>query len=184
MEEEEKVITATSEDQLWDEIIADFKRDPDPLEYHAVLEQNERRVVLDIFNNHAVGFEAVAYTTFSSYIFGRDNFKFSVHNQSFTDEIGKFFGMQDIILGFKDFDSRFVVKANDENRTAKLFADQRIRDTLLSLPHVHFAIVEYEMENGDGKAPFLELKVDRAITDPLQLRQIYSAFFEVLLAIE
>jgi hypothetical protein len=184
MMEEEKVISAPDTDQLWDELITDFKNDPDPLEYHAVLEQNDRRVILDIFNNHAVGFEAMSFTTFSSYIFGRDNFKFSIHKQCFTDGIGKFFGMQDILLGFRDFDERFVIKTNNENRTASIFANQSVRDVLLSLPDLSFEIVEYNMEDADGKAPFLELKTEKAITDPFKLKEMYNAFFEVLKSIE
>lgn len=184
MEEEEKVISASTEDELWQEVISDFKTDPDPLEYHAVLEQKERRVILDIYNNHAVGFEAVAYTSFSAYIFGRDNFRFTINTQSFTDELGKFFGMQDITLGFRNFDEKFVIKSNDEKKISNLFSDQQVRSTLVALNDLSFGIVEYEIENADGKAPFLELKIGSAVSDPMHLREVYNAFFKVLLLIE
>lgn len=184
MEEEEKIIAAPTEELLWQEIDADFKTDPDPLEYHAVLEQQERRVILDIFNNHAVGFEAVAYTTFSAYLYGRDNFRFSIHNQGFADGIGKLFGMQDFVLGFRDFDEKFMIRTNNEQKLANLFADTNVRNSLLSLPNLVFGIVEYAMEDADGKVPFLELKIDHAIINPDELRKIYNAFYSVLSQVE
>jgi hypothetical protein len=184
MEEEEKVISASNETLLWEKLTADFIADPDPVEYHAVLEQDERRVLLDIFNNHAVGFEAVAYTSFNSYLYSRSNFRFSIHHQGFTDEIAKLFGMQDIVLGFKDFDEKFIIKTNDESKITTMLAGPELRNTLMSIPSLTFEIVEYTLENADGKAPFLELKAGKSITDPIQLRKIYHAFLECLKTIE
>lgn len=183
-EEEEKVIIAPNEEQLWQKLISDFETDPDPLEYHVILEQQERRVILDIYNNHAVGFEAVEYTSFSAYLYSRNNFRFAIHSQSFKDELGKFFGMQDLILGFKDFDEKFIVKSNDENKTSLIFADRKVRNTLQKIPDSTFGIVEYTLEDGDGKAPFLELRIEKAITDLVLLKEIYKAFFTVLLLVE
>lgn len=182
--DEEKIISAPTEEQLWQQVIADFKEDPDPLEYNAVLEQQGRRVILDIYNNHAVGFEAAAFTCFNTFLNNKNNFRFTVRTQSFTDEVGKFFGMEDLILGFKDFDEKFLIKSNDEQKTIALFADAHVRDTLLSLSHTSFGIVEYTMENMDGKATFLELKIENAITDTLQLRELYNVFFKTLLLID
>lgn len=184
MEDEEKIISAPGEKELWDEVAADFRTDPDPLEYHAVLELRERRVILDIFNNHALGFEAVAYTVFSSYLYGRNEFRFSIYNQGFTDEIGKFFGMQDVVLGYRQFDERFVVKTNNQQKLFELFSDIKTRDLLTFLPDLSFGIVEYTMDDADGKAPFLELKIEKAIADTTQLRSIYNTFYSVLLSLE
>lgn len=183
-ENEEKILSAPTEELLWDQLIADFKNDPDPLEYHTILEQQDQRVILDIFNNHAVGFEAMAFTSFNAYIYDRSNFRFAIHNESFKDEIAKIFGMQDIVLGYKDFDERFMIKSNDESKTTTLFANPEIRDTLLLLPPLSFSIVEYTLEDADGKAPFLELKIEKSITDVEMLRKVYNAFFSVLQGIE
>lgn len=184
MEQEERIIIAPNEDKLWQELISDFNANPDPLDYHVVLEQKERRVILDICNNHAVGFEAVEYTTLSAYLYSRNNFRFAIHNQNFKDELGKFFGMQDVILGFSEFDGEFIIKTNDENKTALIFADSKVRNILQSIPDSTFGIVEYTLEDGNGKAPFLELRIEKAITDLTQLKAIYNAFFKVLVMIE
>ncbi len=184
MEDEEKILSAPTEELLWDQLIADFKKDPDPLEYHSILEQQDRRVILDIVNNHAVGFEAIAFTSFNAFIYDRSNFRFTIHNEGFKDEIAKIFGMQDIVLGFKEFDEKFIIKTNDENKAATLFANSEIRTTLLTLPSLAFSIVEYTLDDGDGKAPFLELKIEKSITDVNLLRKAYNVFCSVLQGIE
>ncbi|MBC7914469.1 MAG: hypothetical protein H7Y07_10145 [Pyrinomonadaceae bacterium] len=182
--EEEKLIFATNDELIWEQLAHEFKNDPEPLEYHAVLECDERRVLLDICNNHEVGFRAEAFTVFSSYLFNRNSFRFALHKEGFLDEIGKFLGMQDIILGYKDFDDRFIIKTNNEEKTAAILADGTKRSILLELPSLTFGIVEYTLEDSDGKAPFLELKIDAAISDLTRLRSIYSMFCEVIKTVD
>lgn len=184
MEEEEKIITANTVDELWAELSADFKADPDPIEYHTVLELNGRRIILDLLNNHGIGFEALQITSLNAYIFSRSNFNFSLYNQGFADGISKLFGMQDVSFNDKDFDERFVIKTNDEDKVLRIFQDTVTRKLLLSLPELSFGIVEYELEEGDGEAPFLELKIERAISDPLLLKDIFKVFYCVLEQIE
>lgn len=177
----EQVFVACNEDILWQQVEGDFRKNPDLLEYHAVLQHDSRRVLLDIDIDPGGGFESgFATTTFSSYLFDRNNFRFAIHTENFVDEIGKFFGMKDVILGYKDFDSKFVVKTNDEAKTVLLFSDAQVRTILLSLPSLTFGIVQYIMEASDGKAPFLELRIEEGITNPAILKKIYHAFYTVL----
>jgi len=182
--EDEKTISAPNEELIWEQLATDFKLDPEPVEYNAVLEQSDRRILLDIFNNHEVSFRAESFTILTSYLYSRTNFRFALHKESFIDEIGKFCGMQDYILGYKEFDDRFVIKTNDEEKTAVLFADPAIRKMLLSLPELTFGTVEYTLENADGKAPFLELKIEKAINDLTVLRKTYRTFYRVLESME
>ncbi len=178
---EERIISGLNEDAIWHQVNADFLINPDPLGYHVVLQQESRRVLLDMDIDLGGGFESgSAFTTFSSYLFGRDAFRFAIHREGFLDEIGKFFGMQDVALGFGDFDKRFVVKTNDEAKTIELFSDAELRYTLTSLPDLSFGIVQYLLESTDDKAPFLELRIEDGITDPDILRKAYHSFFSIL----
>lgn len=178
---EEKIFSAVDEDVLWKQVTEDLAGVQDLLEYHVVLQQEGRRVLLDIDVDLGGGFDSgTASTTFSSYLYSRDNFRFAIHKQNFLDEIGKFFGMQDIVLGYPEFDKRFVVKTNDESRCALLFADPGLRATLVSLPELSFGVVQYLLQPDDGKAPFLELRIEDGIPDPALLRKIYHAFYKIL----
>jgi hypothetical protein len=177
---QERVLSGSAE-QIGQQLKAEFESDPNPLQYHAVLQQHERRVLLSIATDPE---EPFALTTFNAYLFARNEFRFVIYRETVIDEIGKFFGMEDAVLGYKEFDDHFVVKTTMEEKAAMLFADPGVRNTLQSLPALTFGIVQYTLDNADGKVPFLELKIREAITDPLRLAQIYDAFFKVLLVVE
>ena len=177
----EKIISALDEESLWKKVSDDFASDPEPLWYNVVLQQESRRILLEIDIDLGGGFEGgSASTTFSSYLYGRDNFRFAIHREGLLDEVGKFFGMQDIVLGYAEFDKKFIVKTNDEAKVAQLFACPVLRETLGSLPKLSFGIVQYLLDENEGKAPFLELRIEDGITDPLVLRKAYHSFFQVL----
>ncbi|WP_069658598.1 hypothetical protein [Arcticibacter eurypsychrophilus] len=183
--QEERTIAGETEDQIWNQVNADFSPSNDLLDYHVVLDQAGRRILLDMGIDLGGGFESgSAYTTFSAYLYGRSPFRFSIHKQGFIDEIGKFFGMQDVVLGYLEFDEKFIVKTNSEVKAVEVFADEKVRKVLLSYQDLDFGIVEYAMENSTEKAPFLELKIKAGITDPILLREIYSAFYLVIQTID
>lgn len=56
-----------------------------------------------------------------------DDFKFSVRLHEFSDDIVQFFGGRDVEVGHPDFDSRFVITSNDEQKARALFADPAVR---------------------------------------------------------
>lgn len=177
---EEKLFSGADEEALWLDVSRDLASAPALLEYHAILQQAHRRVLLDIENDPGGGFESgYAYTSFTSYLFSRDAFRFAIHQQSFVDEVGKFFGMEDASLGYADFDRVFIVKTNDPEKCTLLFQDEQTRAVLQELPSCSFGIVHYALEQGD-EAPFLELRIAESITDPQNLRYIYHAFCLVL----
>ncbi len=182
---EERVISGPDEESIWQQVNADLLNEPDLLQYHVVLRQGDRRVLLDIDIDLGGGFEGgYASTTFSSYLYSRDNFRFAIHNEGFIDEIGKFFGMQDVVLGFDEFDKKFIVKTNDEAKVSLLFSDADVRKTLQELPGLTFGIVQYLLKEEEGKVPFLELRIEEGLTDAVQLRNVYHAFFSVLMKLD
>jgi len=175
--EQEHIISGETEEQVWNQVNTGFVANKDLLDYHVVLDQSGRRILLDIGIDLGGGFESgSAYTTFSAYLYSRDAFRFSIHKQGFIDEIGKFFGMQDAVLGYLEFDEKFIVKTNSELKTATLFADDQLRRILLDYEDLSFGIIDYALEETDEKVPFLELKIQAGITDPELLREIYTVF--------
>lgn len=179
--EQEHIISGETEDQIWSQLNADYFTNKDLLDYHVVLDQAGRRVVLDIGIDLGGGFESgSAFTTFSSYLYNRDAFRFSIHKQGFIDEIGKFFGMQDAVLGYAEFDEKFIIKTNSELKTATIFADDQLRRILIAYEDLNFGIVEYALEENNEMVPFLELKIQAGITDPALLREIYNVFTRAL----
>jgi hypothetical protein len=178
--QEERHISGHNEDQVWAQVHSDLSQNPELLQYRALLEQQSKTVLLDIDIDLGGGFEGgFATTIFSASFPNRQGFRFALHKEGFLDEVGKFFGMQDVAIGYPDFDDRILVKTNDEARIRTMLTDATTRQVLLSLEDFTFEIVLPD-EDPDEQDSTLELIIEEGITDPDRLRQIYRVFFGVL----
>jgi hypothetical protein len=175
-------ITGHNEDQVWAQLERDLTQTPDLLQYRAVIEQQNKTVLLDIDIDLGGGFEGGFATTILSARFPNPaGFRFAMHEEDFFDDLGKFFGMQDVEIGYPDFDQRIIVKTNDEARVRALLTDSAIRQLLQSLEDFTFEIVLPDGEQDqDLEDSTLELIIEDGITDPVRLRQIYRVFFAIL----
>ncbi len=72
----------------------------------------------------------------------QSSFTVTIHTESWTDHIGKLFGMQDIEIGDERVDERFVIQSNDRLRTIELFQQADLRAILLSFPDMALRILQ------------------------------------------
>lgn len=175
--EEPIIITAENQSNIWLGIEQEFKDQGPIAAFHYEFEREQRRVLLDIDGNKQ-------FTTYSSIIYNRNDFRFAIYPQGVIEEVGKFFGMQDVILGYKEFDDKFIIKTNYETKVQQLFADEKVRNLLTSIPELCLEIVEYLTENEEGKVPFLELKVNGYINETQVLRELMDVFYDVLIKVD
>ena len=181
--QEERIISGSTEEEVWQQLAADLKN-TDMLHYKALIEQGGKKVVLDIDIDLGGGFESgYATTTLLAPVPTAAGFKFVIYQQHFVDELGKFFGMQDIVIGYPEFDEKFIIKTNDEARVKNIFADMEMRKVLRSLPDFTFEITTTS-GTADEKEPILQLYIEEAITEPSPLRKVYHAFRQVLTELE
>ncbi len=114
--QEEKVVTGTTEDEVWQTITADLNKEPDILEYSVAIEQQNRRILLDIDIDLGGGFEGgYESTMLRAPLRIAENFRFVVHHQGFIDEIGKFFGMEDVEIGYPELDKNLIIKKKHDH---------------------------------------------------------------------
>jgi hypothetical protein len=73
------------------------------------------------------------YTRGQVEFFCPDNFKLLITQQGLIDNVAKLFGMQDIQIGNKQFDKKFIVKSNDEAKTLLLLSNNSITKSLQDL---------------------------------------------------
>lgn len=180
----ENVISGLTENDVWDQISTQLSNDADLLEYSASIEQDKQQILLDIDIDLGGGFESgYETTTLSAPLYLLPSFKFAIHPSHFTDDIAKFFGMQDEVLGFEDFDKKFIIKTNDKRKVKELFSDVGVRDVFLSLSDFTLGITSHHHAATENEGSNLELQIEAGITDPAQLREIYHAFFGILTAI-
>lgn len=60
------------------------------------------------------------------------DFMFSLYTERPLHQINKAFGMQDIVIGAKDFDAKFIIKSNQEAALRQIFLDASLRDLILN----------------------------------------------------
>ena len=175
MSSELKIIKGQNEEEIWQQVRPDFEGE-ELLGYNVLLETPTSLVELDVDIDLGGGFEGgFEITRMVSKIPATNDFKFALHKEDFLDEIGKFFGMQDVKLGYEDFDKHVVVKTNDEARIKALFADEQLRLFVLSLNEDFNFSLSYNHEE-----KVLALEVEKGITDVAALQRLHARFVQVL----
>lgn len=179
--ETQKKFSGKSEAEVWKQVEADLNKDDDVYDYNAIIEQDGKKINLIIDIDLGGGFEGgYASTGFSAEITNPKGFRFALHQDGFIDDIGKFLGMQDVEVGYAELDKHLIIKTNDEGKVKKLFTHKEVRDVFEKLDDFDFGIRMHSVEHGDHKQSFLELNIEDGVTEPAELRKLYSAFYSVL----
>lgn len=178
--EQENIISGTTEEEIWQQINVQFRTNPNPLDYTVIIEQNKRKVVLEIDIDLGGGFESgYENTTLTAELNPPPDFRFAIHDKNFIDEIGKFFGMEDVEIGFTEFDKKLIVKTNNKLRVRDFFSDEAMRKTFETLNDFTFGVT-----HNNNSTPLLEFRVETGITNTKQLREIYHAFISILIKLD
>lgn len=181
--ETQKIIAGQTEAEVWQQIEADLNKDEEIYDYNVIIEQGDKKTGLVIDIDLGGGFEGgYANTSFSAEIADAKGFRFAVHQDGFIDDIGKFLGMQDVEVGYTELDKHLIIKTNDEAKVKAVFTDAAVRQVFEKLDDFDFGIRKHTVD--DHKHAFLELNIEDGITDPLQLRVLYHAFYSVLTTID
>jgi hypothetical protein len=176
-----KIIEGNTEQEIWSQIEKDLNID-EIEHYELLIKQGNKDIEFIVDIDLGGGFEGGSeYAMLRSAVFITDDFKFAIHDEGFIDEVGKFFGMQDVKTGYDDLDKHLVIKTNDENKAHKIFENATVRNIFTSLDSFHCGI---HTHNGDGQQRFLELYVDENVDDLSVLKNLYGAFYNLLIAIE
>ena len=189
-----KIIKADEDSGIWEQIRKDLESMEFPFSYSVNVQDNGKTVFLNIEVDPGGGFESgfqttsltapipLQFTTLSSRLQSTNQeLRFALHNEDFIDKLGKFFGMEDVITGYKEFDNKLIVKTNDPEKVKKAFADEATRRVFETLGEFNLHIVYYEQPD---KHASLELSIDREITNTEELKKVYDAFVNVIDALE
>jgi hypothetical protein len=82
----------------------------------------------------SLGKTAATFTRLRAHYYNADSFQFKVlpaHALSFID---KKFGMQDVEVGYRAFDKRFIIQGNSDQKLQSLFASEQLRHHMLEVP--------------------------------------------------
>jgi hypothetical protein len=183
--ERSKIVSGNTEEDIWQQISADFAMPDDISEYIRLLQLGDRSVFMSVEIDLGGGFEGgYQVTRFVSDLKRLDDFRFSLERQDFLSGIGKFFGMKDVVLGYPDFDQKIIVKTNKPDHLKSVLSDNKVKEAILSLSDFKFFIGHHHSSHTYVESGYLELRIDEGITDVDRLKSLYFLFTSVLERIE
>lgn len=146
------------------------------------VEVGEWLVTLDHYTR-STGKHSTTYTRLRAPYRNPRGVRFSVSPENFFHGIGKAFGMQDVQLGFPEFDARWIVQGNDEQALRRIFGSESVRSLLSAAGHVSFRV-----KDDDGwfgrKFPKdvdeLVLTTRGIVKDTARLKVFFALFAETL----
>ncbi len=133
---------------VWQQFADEKKGEYSPISDHRVLfNHTDFTVAFDAYTHYTV----VGHTTndadytrgFAEFI-SPDDFTFRLTEQGFFENIAKLFGAQDIEVGDREFDKRFMIRSNDHMRTSFLLSKPEIAQPLQELQTLRFEITQEE----------------------------------------
>lgn len=135
-------------------------------------------ITLDLYHVHT-GKVPLVFTRLRAPYVNPDRFRFSVTKRGLFSGVAKLLGMQDVEVGYPEFDRGFVIRGNDQAKLKALFSNERLRELLDSQPEVHFEVVDDEGWFGPEYPPDTDSLVFIAsgmIDDVERLKRLFDLF--------
>jgi len=179
-------IFGPSKEEVWtrlsDEIEADFV-DGGFLRGGKIIAKVKKWVItLDTYTI-SDGKTSTTFTRMRAPYVNKDGFRFKIHRKGFFSSFGKIFGLQDIEVGFSEFDEEFIIKGNDTEKLSKLFSNSKIRELIQLQPEISLEVKDDEgwfgTEFPQG-VDELYFQVYGIVKDLDRLKNLYYLFAEVL----
>lgn len=139
-------------------------------------------IYLDTFSV-STGKTTVMYTRMRAPFIDLHNLYFKIYKRGIFSEMGKFFGMQDIEVGYSEIDVDYIIKGNNETALKNLLASSRIRSLIKEQPRFHLEIKDSEGLFGPTlkqNERILYFQADRVITDVSLLKSLFDLVGEII----
>ncbi|MCQ4924497.1 DUF3137 domain-containing protein [Tissierella sp. P1] len=141
-------IFGPSQEEIWsqfaNEIGADFINEGFWKSKKVVARFENWVVTLDTYTQ-STGKTSTTYTRIRAPYVNKDGFNFKIYKSGWFSEIGKTLGMQDVEIGYAEFDEKFIIKGNDEAKLIELFSSDKIRELISSQDNIYL-----EVKNDEG----------------------------------
>ena len=108
---------------------------------------------------------------------------FKIYRESFLSSVGKLFKMQDIEIGDAAFDSKFIIKGNDEGKIKLLLDDAVLKNLIHQQPDILFE-VQFEKVFKFKKVCMLYFQCEGIIRAMSQLEALFQMFAVTLTRME
>jgi len=126
---------------------------------------------------------SIPYTRLLAPFPNPSGFRFSIHRASFFSHLGTLLGMQDVEVGYPEFDNDFVIKSDNEQVVKSLCRSERLRALVTAQPRFQLNIRDEEGWFGKSYpegVDVLVFEVSEHIRDVSRLKGLYDVFAEAL----
>lgn len=114
-------------------------------------------------------------------VISTDNLKFRLTPQGLLEDIGKWFGAQDIVIRDRDFDNKFMIKGSDDYKIQQFLSSVQIKNFLLRDKLIRFELTDEEGiidVNPSAGHSMLYYVSNKKITNISQLKDLYLLLTE------
>jgi hypothetical protein len=142
----------------------------------------EWTITLDTYTV-STGKTVIIFTRMRAPYVNPDRFRFTIYRRNFFSDIAKFFGMQDIEVGYRDLDRDFIIKGTDAAKVRSLFDNAKIRELIMAQPQIHLTVKDNDGAFGASfphDADELCFHVGGIIKDEERLKLLFELFAETL----
>jgi hypothetical protein len=136
------------------------------------------QIVLDVYH-----VDKAVYTRIRAPYVNADGFRFKVFRTHLFSGVAEMLGLQDVNVGYPEFDEQFVIRGTHESKLRQLFANPRIRELIMAQPKISFRVDGGErlfwrkFPEGVDELQFI---VGGIIKDIDRLKLLYDLFAETL----
>lgn len=179
-------IFGPSKKEIWQELCkqigGDYEEGGFFKEDKVVVHIKQWTVTLDTYTV-STGKSSSTYTRIRAPYVNKDGIRFKIYRSGFFSNIGTALGMQDIEVGYPEFDEDFVIKGNNEQKIMDLLKNEKIRMLMQQQPQFNLQVKDDEGCFGSDfpeGVDELYFSVYGVITDIEQLKSLFDLFAEVL----
>ena len=140
-------------------------------------------ILLDTFSVSRGEGGSVTYTRVQVPFSNPQGLGFKIYRESFLSSVGKLFKMQDIEIGNAAFDSKFIIKGNDEGKIKLLLDDAVLKNLMYQQPDILFEI-QFEKVFKFKKVCMLYFHCEGRIRAMSQLEALFQMFAVTLTRME
>jgi len=131
----------------------------------------------------STGKATIVFTRMRAPYVNKDGLRFKIYRRGLLSNLGKLLGMQDIEVGFSDFDDEFIIKGNNPDQIRQLFVSPTIRQLIQAQPSITLEVKDDEGWFGETfpeGVDELHFQVVGVIKEIDRLKALYELFGEVL----
>ena len=147
-----------------------------------VVHVKEWTITLDTYTV-STGKSSITYTRMRAPYINKDGLYFRIYKAGIFSDLGRLLGMQDIQIGFEEFDTDYVIKGNNAEKIRELFSKTSIRSLIELQPRFSLQIKDDEGWFGESfpeGVDELYFSVAGVIRDIDLLKALFDLFADVL----